>query len=53
MRVVLINDRSVLGGNASGEINVEIFGSSHHGLNPAIYAKETGLVEEMRLRYRE
>lgn len=50
LSVVLINDRSVLGGNASSEIGVGISGASHHGLNPAIYAKETGIVEEIRLR---
>ena len=50
LRVILINDRSVLGGNASSEISVNICGSSHHGLNPAIYAKETGIVNEIRLR---
>jgi hypothetical protein len=50
LSVVLINDRSVLGGNASSEISVGISGASHHGLNPAIYAKETGIVEEIRLR---
>lgn len=50
LSVILINDRSVLGGNASSEIGVGISGSSHHGLNPAIYAKETGVIEELRLR---
>ncbi len=50
LSVILINDRSVLGGNASSEIGVQIHGASHHGLNPAIYAKETGIVEEIRLR---
>ncbi len=49
MSVVLINDRSVLGGNASSEIGVRISGASHHTLNPAIYAKECGLIEELRL----
>lgn len=48
--VLLINDRSVLGGNASSEIGVAIQGSCHHGLNPSIYAKEGGLIEEIRLR---
>ncbi|MDD6763489.1 MAG: FAD-dependent oxidoreductase, partial [Clostridiales bacterium] len=47
--VILINDRSVLGGNASSEIGVPISGACHQGLNPAIYSKETGLVEELRL----
>ena len=50
LSVLLVNDRSVLGGNASSEIGVGISGASHHGLNPAIYAKETGIVEEIRLR---
>ena len=50
LSVILINDRSVLGGNASSEIGVVIQGASHHGLNPAIYAKENGIIEEIRLR---
>jgi len=50
LEVILINDRSVLGGNASSEIGVTISGASHHSLNPAIYAKEGGLMEEIRLR---
>ena len=49
LKVVLINDRSVLGGNASSEIGVGISGANHHGLNTAIYAKECGLIEEIRL----
>ncbi len=49
-KVLLVNDRPVLGGNASSEIGITISGASHHGLNPAIYAKEGGLVEEIRLR---
>ncbi len=50
VRVVLVNDRSVLGGNASSEIGISMNGASHLGLNAAIYAREGGLVEEMRLR---
>ena len=50
LHVVLINDRSVLGGNASSEIHVGISGANNGPFNPAIYAKETGLVEEIRLR---
>ncbi len=50
LKVLLINDRPVPGGNASSEIAVTISGASHHGLNPAIYAKEGGLIEEIRLR---
>ena len=46
--VALINDRSVLGGNASSEIGVSICGACHQSLNGAVYAKETGLIEEIR-----
>ena len=49
LNVVLVNDRSVLGGNASSEIGVRISGANHHGLNTSIYAKECGLSEELRL----
>ncbi len=48
--VVLINDRSVLGGNASSEIQVPISGACHHEFNAAIYVKETGIVDELRQR---
>ena len=54
--VILINDRSVLGGNASSEIGVGISGANHQSYNAAIYAKECGLPEEirlMRLKYNE
>ena len=53
LSVILINDRSVLGGNASSEIGIAINGASHLGLNPAIYAREGGLAEEIRLRMLE
>lgn len=48
LRVALLNDRSVPGGNASSEIGVVIQGSSHHNLNYSIYAKETGIMDELR-----
>ncbi|MBO5454376.1 MAG: FAD-dependent oxidoreductase [Clostridia bacterium] len=53
LKVVLVNDRSVLGGNASSEIGVGVSGASHHGLNTAIYAKETGIVSEFRMKVLE
>jgi len=43
MRVVLIHDRAVLGGNASSEVRMWICGA--HGRD----AKETGLIEEIQL----
>lgn len=41
LSVILVNDRSVLGGNASSEIGVGISGSNHGSHNAAIYGKET------------
>ncbi len=46
-KVVLIQDRSVLGGNASSEIKMHIVGADNHGNRPG--ARETGLLEEFRL----
>lgn len=45
--VVLVQDRSVLGGNASSEIKMHIVGADCHGKRPG--ARETGLIEELRL----
>ncbi len=50
LKTALINDRSVLGGNASSEIGVPIQGSSHHSLNYSVYAKETGIMDELRAK---
>ena len=46
-KVVLIQDRPVLGGNASSEIKMHIVGADNHGNRPG--ARETGLLEEFRL----
>jgi hypothetical protein len=46
-RVVLINDRPVLGGNSSSEIRVHIQGASRHGKRKN--ARETGIIEELQL----
>jgi hypothetical protein len=45
--VVLVQDRSVLGGNASSEIRMHIVGADSHGGKPG--ARETGIIEELRL----
>lgn len=45
--VVLIQDRSVLGGNASSEIKMHIVGADLH--NKRAGARETGIIEELRL----
>ncbi|MEI8309942.1 MAG: FAD-dependent oxidoreductase [Verrucomicrobiota bacterium] len=46
-RVVLVQDRSVLGGNASSEVKMHVVGADCHGRRPG--ARETGLLEEFRL----
>jgi len=46
-RVVLVQDRPVLGGNASGEIRVHITGADAGGSRP--FCRETGILEELRL----
>lgn len=45
-RVALLNDRPVLGGNASSECRVWICGADCHGRVPD--ARETGILEELR-----
>jgi hypothetical protein len=45
--VVLVQDRPVLGGNASSEIRVHITGADHHGRRP--FCRETGVLEEIML----
>lgn len=46
-RVMLVQDRSRLGGNASSEIRMHIVGADHHGARPGW--REGGLIEEFRL----
>lgn len=46
-RTVLVQDRSVLGGNASSEIKMHIVGADCHGQRPG--ARESGLIEELKL----
>jgi len=46
-RVVLLERRSVLGGNASSEIRMHIVGASCSGRRPG--ARESGIIEELRL----
>ena len=46
-RVVLVQDRSVLGGNASSEIKMHVVGADCHGAKPG--ARESGIMEELRL----
>lgn len=45
--VALIQDRSVLGGNASSEVRMHIVGATRHGERPNL--RETGIIEEILL----
>lgn len=47
LQVVLIQDRSVLGGNASSEVKMHIVGADCHGSKHGL--RESGLIEELRL----
>lgn len=47
LSVILVQDRSVLGGNASSEIRMHIVGADCHGSRPG--ARESGLIEELKL----
>ncbi len=47
-RTVLMHERPVLGGNASGECRVHICGADQHGARPD--ARETGIIEELLLK---
>ena len=47
LKVVLVQDRSVLGGNASSEIRLWILGATSHMGNNNRWAREGGLVDEI------
>jgi hypothetical protein len=47
LRVALVQNRSVLGGNASSEIRMHIVGADFHGRK--VGTRETGLIEELRI----
>ena len=47
-QTALVQNRPVLGGNASGEIRMHICGADHH--NGRKNARETGIVEEIQLK---
>jgi flavin-dependent dehydrogenase len=51
-KVILCQDRSVLGGNASSEVRMHIVGADNQGARSAALAteaRETGIIEEIRL----
>ncbi len=47
--VVLVQDRSVLGGNSSSEVRMHIVGADHHGGRTDTDSRESGIIEELRL----
>ncbi len=47
--VILVQDRPVLGGNASSEVRMHIVGADHSGSRPREDARESGIIEEIRL----
>ena len=49
-RVALIQNRPMMGGNASSEIRMHICGADHHGTRPN--ARETGILEEILLEHK-
>nr|AAO64249.1 unknown [Fusarium sporotrichioides] len=49
VKVILIQDRPVLGGNASSEVRLWILGATSHMFNNNRYAREGGLVDEILL----
>lgn len=49
MKVALIGNRPVPGGNASVEIGIDTNGACYNSLySPSVYARETGLIEELK-----
>jgi hypothetical protein len=52
-KVILVQDRAVLGGNASSEIRMHAVGATglHAGLPLALEPREGGLMEEIRLEF--
>jgi hypothetical protein len=46
-KVVIVNDRSRLGGNASSEVKMHVVGANHHKSRPGW--REGGILEEIRL----
>ncbi len=50
VKTALINNRSLLGGNASSEVGIDINGACYNSLySPSVYARETGIIEQLKL----
>ena len=48
-KVILLQDRPVLGGNASSEVRMHVVGASDRGKEFEVDARESGIIEEIRL----
>ena len=48
-QIALVQDRPLLGGNASGELRVHIAGADCSGAAQARYLRESGIIDELRL----
>lgn len=49
IKVILVQDRPVLGGNASSEVRLWILGATSHMGNNNRWARETGVIDEIML----
>lgn len=49
LKVALINDRNVLGGNASSEHRVHVNGAASSGESDAFYNREAGIADELKM----
>ncbi|TCT29709.1 FAD-dependent oxidoreductase [Martelella mediterranea] len=49
LKVALVQDRPVLGGNASSEVRLWILGATSHGGNNNRFAREGGIINELLL----
>lgn len=50
LKVALVHSRPVPGGNASSEVAVSINGAAANGNGPSVYARETGVIEEIKMK---
>ncbi len=49
LKTALIQNRSVLGGNGSSEMTIDINGAAYNGNSPSVYAAETGIINEIKM----
>ena len=49
LKVALVNDRDVLGGNASSEHRIHVNGAAGSGENKSFYNREAGIADELKM----